>query len=593
MAYRDLQELIRILEKEGQLVRISEPVSRDLEITEITDRVSKAHGPALLFECVEGSEFPVLTNCFGSEERMSKALLSENLDEIGDRIGEYLKLQNLMSVKGILRYLPRIFSLLHCIPIRKPFSVQRPACQQVIQREVDLNKIPVLKCWPKDGGRFITLPLVFTKPVKGMTQNLGMYRMQVLDENTTGMHWHKHKDGAGIYEEYRRLGRKMPVSVAIGADPAVTYASTAPLPKGISEIFLAGFLRKKSVRMVKCITNEIYVPEESQFVLEGYVDTEESLFEEGPFGDHTGYYSLVDWYPKFHVTCITHRRDAIYPATVVGKPPMEDCYMAKATERIFLPVLKLAMPALVNLHLPFSGVFHNCAVVSVKQIYPGAAQTVMHQIWGMGQMRYTKLIIVVDETVDICDREAVLAAVLSNVDFSRDLTFSRGPLDALDHSSDEALIGTRVGIDATRDRDAGGGETADRMYVNRELQADGGERKVSGQLLVRRLPAPKTKAFEGKRLGEQLLQETDARIILVVDHEEDETDMDTILWRVFNNIDGERDLVIQKGRMAVDATKKLPEEGLKRPWPEDIVMSRDVVQKVDKKWNTLKKYMEK
>lgn len=570
MAYHNLWEFINQLEKEGQLVRVKKEVSRDLEITEITDRISKAFGPALLFERVKDCPYPVFINGFGSMERMAKALSAESLWEIQERIGKLLDVSRLGSLKGFLEYGIQLTSLLHAIPLRKPVTLKRPPCQQVIERKPDLNTLPVLKCWPLDGGRFLTLPLVITRHPGGMAQNMGMYRMQVIDRNTTAMHWHKHKDGAGIYNAYKKAGKRMPVSVALGPDPAVTYGATAPLPPFVSEVLLAGFLRKKAVRMVKSITNSIYVPEEAQFVLEGYVETREDLFLEGPFGDHTGYYSLPDYYPRFHVTCITHQKNPVYPATIVGKPPMEDCYMAKATERLFLPFLKLLMPQLVNLNLPLEGVFHNCAIVSIKNTYKGAAQTIMNQIWGLGQMRYTKLIVVVGESVDPYKIEEVWDAVLTHTDFSRDLVLSKGPLDALDHSSNEALFGTRVGVDAVGNR--------------KTMKRKGSLRCVA---VKKRQPG------DGKKAAKAALNQYGEKLVLVVDEKEDVTDQKTIMWRVFNNIDGSRDFVCQNDRLAVDATKKMAGEGIRRPWPEDIAMSREIINKVDEKWMELEKYWKK
>jgi 4-hydroxy-3-polyprenylbenzoate decarboxylase len=289
----------------------------------------------------------------------------------------------------------------------------------VIEREPDLFSLPVLKCWPQDAGRFFTLPLVFTKEAGSRRQNAGMYRMQILDKTSTAMHWHKHKDGSEIFLSYAKSGRRMPLAVALGCDPAVTYAAISPLPKMVDEMMFAGWLRKARVKMVKCITNDIYVPADAEFVLEGYVDPKEDLVREGPFGDHTGYYSLADDYPRFHVTCITHKKEPIYPATVVGKPPMEDCYMAKATERIFLPFLRLQIPELVDFNMPLEGVFHNCVLISARTHYPGTARKVMNAIWGMGQMMYTKMIVVVDESVDVQNLSAVRDAVLKNVQIGR------------------------------------------------------------------------------------------------------------------------------------------------------------------------------
>ncbi|MCG0276042.1 MAG: menaquinone biosynthesis decarboxylase [Thermosediminibacteraceae bacterium] len=311
-----------------------------------------------------------------------------------------------------------------------PKKVKQGACQEVVE-EPDLSKLPILKCWPGDGGKFITLPLVITKDPETGAQNMGMYRLQVYDEKTTGMHWHLHKDGREIYEKYKKLGKKMPVAVALGCDPATIYASTAPLPKGIDEMMFAGFLRKAPLELVKCKTSDIYVPANAEFILEGYVDIDE-LREEGPFGDHTGYYSIKDFYPVFHLTCITRKKNPIYPATVVGKPPMEDCFLGKATERIFLPFLKILCLEIVDINFPLEGVFHNCVIVSIKKRFPGHAKKVMHALWGIGQMMYTKIIIVVDEHVDPTDLSTVAWKVFNNVDPKRDVVIVDGPLDVLD-----------------------------------------------------------------------------------------------------------------------------------------------------------------
>ncbi|NCB63060.1 MAG: menaquinone biosynthesis decarboxylase [Clostridia bacterium] len=561
MAYSGLRAFLSALEKRGELTRIRAEVSPELEITEITDRVSKAHGRALLFERAEGSPYPVAINVMGSYERMALALGAETLDDIAGDVETYLDFGNYTSLPRLVKFAPKLLRLLCCFPLRRPRFPKRAPCQQVIERDVDLGKLPVLRCWPLDGGRFMTLPLVFTKYPDSGAQNVGMYRMQVLGRAAAAMHWHKHKDGSAIYESWRKKGGRMPVSVALGGDPALAFAATAPLPSKLDEMMLAGFLRKKPVSMVKCVTNELYVPAGAEFVLEGYVNTDEDLCWEGPFGDHTGYYSLEDWYPKFHVTCVTHRRNPVYPATVVGRPPMEDCYMAKATERIFLPILRMQMPQLVNLNLPMSGGFHNCAILSVRPDFPGAARTVMNAVWGMGQMRYTKLIVTVDAGVDPYDTDAVLSAVLTHADFSRDILLDRGPLDALDHSSDEALHGTRIGVDAT---------------------PKAGQTGTAGALLV--LPVDKNAPRDGLKAGVQALEETDAKLILAVDASVHVNDPGEVWWRVFNNIDGGRDLIVRDGRAVLDATRKLPGEGLTRPWPEDIVMSDEIKRRVDRRW---------
>lgn len=445
--YRDLRDFISALERKNLLRRIKVEVDPVLEITEITDRVSKAGGPALLFENVKGSSYPVLINAFGSFERMALALGVESLDEIGDRISELLSIQELPGgLWDKLKILPRLAE----IASWAPKLVKNAPCQEVVHYDdATLDIFPILKCWPGDGGRYITLPLVFSKDPETGARNLGMYRLQVFDGRTTGMHWHIHKNGAENYRKHQKMGKRMDVAVAIGGDPATIYAATAPLPRGIDEMLFAGFLRRQAVEMVKCLTVDLEVPAEAEIVLEGYVDLAEKRLE-GPFGDHTGYYSLPDMYPVFHITCITHRKDAIYPATVVGKPPMEDCFLGKATERIFLPLLKLQLPEIVDINLPLEGVFHNCAIVSIKKSYPGQAKKVMSAIWGMGQMMFTKVIIVVDDHVNVHDMSEVWWRVFNNIDPKRDFLFVEGPLETLDHASPLPAYGSKVGIDATK-----------------------------------------------------------------------------------------------------------------------------------------------
>ena len=400
MAYKHLQEFIQKLESAGELQRISERVSPYLEIAEITDRISKNGGKALLFEN-NGSAFPLLINSMGSNKRMCMALGVDNLDEIGKEIEKiFMQLtEPHNSISDKLKVLPTLGNIASWMPKVKK---GRGDCQQVINQNPDLSLLPVLTSWIHDGGPFITLPLVNTKdPVSGK-RNMGMYRMQVFDKTTTGMHWHLHKNSARHYHEYKKLGRRMPVSVVLGGDPAYTYAATAPLPDNVDEYMLAGFLRKKKVELVKCITNDIEVPYDADFVIEGYVDPMEELVTEGPFGDHTGYYSLQDLYPRFHVSCITHRRDAVFPATIVGIPPQEDAYIGKATERIFLSPIRLAMlPEIIDMAMPVEGVFHNIVIVKIKNEYPGHAIKVMNALWGAGQMMFNKIMICVDGDTDI------------------------------------------------------------------------------------------------------------------------------------------------------------------------------------------------
>jgi 4-hydroxy-3-polyprenylbenzoate decarboxylase len=447
MAYRSLQHFMDVLEKHGELTRITEPVRPYLEITEITDRVCKRGGPALLFEQVPGYDMPVLMNAFGSITRMCLALEVENYEEISEELLSFLEAEAPDTLIKKLKLLPKLRRLANIFPK----TVSKAPCQEVVFQgdEVDLTKIPVLTCWPLDGGPFITLPAVFTHHPETGRRNVGMYRLQVYDRNTTGMHWHRHKGGAHHYRVAEARGERLPLAVAIGPDPAVTYAATAPLPEDLDEIIFAGFLRQEPVEMVPCVSVPLMVPASSQIVLEGYVEPGERRIE-GPFGDHTGYYSLADEYPVFHVTTLTRRRQAVYPATIVGRPPMEDCFMAKATERLFLPLIKKTLPEIVDLNLPVEGVFHNLAFVAIDKRYPGHARKVMHALWGLGQMMFTKIILVFDKEVDVQDLSQVLWRLGNNVDPRRDAVFVDGPVDALDHASPLPHFGSKMGIDCTR-----------------------------------------------------------------------------------------------------------------------------------------------
>jgi 4-hydroxy-3-polyprenylbenzoate decarboxylase len=450
MAYRDLQDFIAHLEKRGELRRIAAEVDPELEITEIASRIMAVSGPALLFERVKGSSWPLLINAMGSEARMAMALGAESLDEKAREMEELIAwvmgvARNFNPFKTLPEAIPRLPTALSVIPHR----IFHPVCQEVIDDEAGFDNLPVLKCWPRDGGRFLTLPLVCTEDPETGARNVGMYRMQVYDNRTAGMHWHIHKDGAHFFEKYRKRGEIMPVAVALGCDPAVTYASTAPLPEGIWEMLFAGFLRGRGAGICKATLSDLSVPADAEFILEGYVDPAESR-REGPFGDHTGFYSLEDDYPVFHLRRITRRKHPVYPATIVGIPPKEDCWMAKATERLFLPFLKQLCPEIVDLSMPLEGVFHNCVIVSINKRFPGQARKVMNFLWGMGQMMYTKLIIVVDAEVNPQNVSEVAWRAFNNIDGRRDILLSDGPLDALDHSSPLPRYGTRVGIDATR-----------------------------------------------------------------------------------------------------------------------------------------------
>ncbi len=447
MPYKDLQAFLKVLERENELRRIEAPLDPLLEIAEVTDRVCKQNGPALLFTQPATGRFPVVTNAFGSFLRMSMALEAESLDEVAESVTAFLEMEPAGTLTEKLRLLPRLKRLADIFPR----TVRHAPCQEQVYLgdDVDLSMLPVLTTWPGDAGPFITLPLVITKNPETGVRNVGMYRMQIFDKRTTGMHWHCHKGGAHHYHLAEQRGERLEAAVALGPDPAVTYAATAPLPDDIDELLFAGFLRRAPVGLTQCKTVDLQVPANSQFVLEGYLEPGERR-REGPFGDHTGFYSLADDYPVFHVTTLTHRHDAIYPATLVGPPPMEDCYMGKATERIFLPLIKKQLPEIKDINLPLEGVFHNLCFVSLDKRYPGHVRKVMYALWGLGQMMFTKIIVVVDTDTNVQNLSEVLWRLGNNVDPRRDVVILEGPTDALDHASPQPLYGGKMGIDATR-----------------------------------------------------------------------------------------------------------------------------------------------
>lgn len=575
MPYRDLQSYLEALKKRKLLTEIDIEVDPELEITEITDRVSKQFGNALVFNNVKGSKFPLVINAMGTYERLNLGLGVKNLDEIAHQIESYMDVGSYASLLGKIKAIPKLAPL----PFIFPRKVKKAPCQEVIT-EPNLDDLPIIKCWPQDGGKYITLPLVFTKDPDNGQQNVGMYRLQVYDSKTTGMHWHLHKDGKEIYEKYRRLGKKMPVSVALGCDPTIIYAATAPLPKMVDEMIFAGYLKKKSVKLVKSITNDIYVPAEAEFILEGYVELDERRLE-GPFGDHTGYYSLADMYPVFHLEKITHRKNAIYPTTIVGKPPMEDCYLGKATERIFLPLMKIQTPEIIDMDMPLEGVFHNCAIVSIKKAFPRHANKVLFALWGLGQMMYTKMIIIVDSEVDVHDYEAVAKAISTNVIDDTHLVVTEGPLDALDHASNRAFQGFRLGIDATRKRD---------VELNQAFTKPESSHSPLEALKV--IGINKETIFGGVKAQLEVFANDPTfseRFVIAVDDWVDVANLSTVSWKVFNNIDPKRDIIITQkpnGQLfvGIDATKKGPSDGLMRPWPDDIEMSEDIIKLVTERW---------
>jgi len=460
MAYRSFRHFLETLEQAGELTRVADSVDTNLLIAEWADREMKSPGggKALLFEqpVVDGkiSKFPVAINTMGSRKRIAMALGRESIDEIAQEIQLILKAKPPTDLREGWSLLKQGIHLLHA----RPKNVREAACQEVVHNiesgtgpadDFSLRDLPILKCWPKDGGRFITLPNVHTRDPETGARNVGVYRMQIFDERTTAMHWQVHKVGARHGKRYYERNERMPVAVTLGGDPALSFAATAPLPDGLDEILFAGFLRRKSIEMVQCKTIDLEVPADVDFVLEGYVQPGEML-PEGPFGDHTGYYTAVEDYPVFHLTTITHRRDPVYPTTIVGIPPMEDFYIGDAVVRIFLPVFKMNFPELVNMTLPAEGVFHNLVFVSIRKQYPYQAFKVMHGLWGMGQMMFSKYIVVVDEDCDVHNTSEVLFRLCANTDPARDTTVIKNPSDSLDHAPTEQNIGSHMGFDATR-----------------------------------------------------------------------------------------------------------------------------------------------
>jgi 4-hydroxy-3-polyprenylbenzoate decarboxylase len=605
MAYSGLTGFITELERNNELHRIRSFIDPVLEITEITDRVTKAQGKALLFENT-GTNFPILINAFGSEKRMTIALGQNNLDDAGNEIEN---LFNNVTDSGVsifkkLTALPALLRLAAILPSRQR---KKGFCQHVIHRTPDLGILPVLKCWPFDGGRFITLPMVHTVHPETGKSNVGMYRMQILDKNSTAMHWQRHKTGANHFEAWKKTGMRMPVSVALGGDPVYAYSSTAPLPENINEYILAGFLRKKKVRMVRCITNDLLVPSDVDIVLEGYVDPAEELVWEGPFGDHTGFYSLADWYPRFHITCITHSKNAVYPATIVGIPPQEDAWLAKTTERIFLSAIKMAIqPEIADFHMPDAGIAHNLVIVKINKTYPGQGMKVISSLFGAGQMMFTKYLVVVSGEVDIRNYTELLTHVFSNLDMSKDLMFTRGPLDVLDHASDNFSFGGKVGVDATiKYREENSGRTivgkTDNLAVSR-LSGDFTDKAIIKKYSIRLFnfgipiliiavnPSEDADVLEKAKL---LFRTNDKegifRLILVVDHTVDTDDLHMVAWQLLGNTDPDRDHVyISPLSLFIDGTiKAYRKGGFPRKWPNVVCSGSKTISDVDRKWESL------
>jgi len=613
MAYKNLQQFIDVLEKEGELIRIKSYVNPYLEISEITDRISKTSGggKALLFENT-GFDFPVLMNAYGSEHRICLALGVAHLDDVAKEIERLFHLLSSPkeNILDKLKLLPQLHQFGSWMPKIKS---GRGECQQVVMSTPDITKLPVITCWPKDGGPFVTLPVIHTKDPNTSARNVGMYRMQVFGPTLSGMHWHKHKVSAKHFTEYKKLGKRMPVAVSLGGDPVYAYSATAPLPENVDEYMLAGFLRKRKVELVKCLTQpEIEVPADADFVIEGYVDPADELIWEGPFGDHTGYYSLPDWYPRFHITCITHKRNAIYPATIVGIPPQEDAWLGKATERIFLAPMKMTMiPEILDMEMPVEGVFHNLVIAQIKKEYAGQGQKVMNAMWGAGQMMFNKILVLADEGVKIQNYEELAQYAFKNLNPATDINFSQGPMDVLDHSCSKLGFGGKMCIDGTGKFDEEKDDsnlTVDNVSVGQGIFQNFPEVKtINTALLQKNIPViilsvQKNRRGHIRELHEQLCRSVEIegiKMILYVEHSVDAEDLSVALWRFCNNMDPKRDsilvqrpAVIHPGKtfncMGLDGTRKTRiHDNFQRDWPNIVVSNDETIKSVDAKWESL------
>ncbi|MEO6611228.1 MAG: menaquinone biosynthesis decarboxylase [Chitinophagaceae bacterium] len=626
MAWKNQQQFIDALEKAGELIRVKTYVDPKLEMAEITDRVSKSGngGKALLFENT-GYDFPVLMNAYGSEKRMCMALGVEHLDDVANEIESLFKL--LATPKeGILdklKLLPKLSQFASWMPRVKN---GRGECQEVVMQQPDITKLPVITCWPKDGGPFVTLPIIHTKDPTTNSRNVGMYRMQVFGPALTGMHWHKHKVSAKHFAEYKKLNKRMPVAVALGGDPVYAYSATAPLPENVDEYMLAGFLRKKKVELVKCITQpDVEVPADADFIIEGYVDPGDELIWEGPFGDHTGYYSLPDWYPRFHITAITHKKDPVYPATIVGIPPQEDAWLGKATERIFLAPIKMTMvPEIVDMDMPVEGVFHNLVITKIKKDYAGQGQKVMNAMWGAGQMMFNKILVLTSpnpsgdpgNSLKINDYLKLAQDVFKNLNPATDIYFSTGPMDVLDHSCSKLGFGGKMCIDGTFKFDEEKDDNAQYPMFNIQFTGDSLLSKfpeikhINSSLPGKNIPCliisvEKNRKGHIKELHEKLCETVEIigiKMILYVEHTVDANDLTTALWRFCNNLDPKRDNHLCKrpagsqepvastysACMGFDGTRKTKEfDDFQRDWPNIIVADDKTIEVIDEKWKGL------
>ena len=580
--YKSLRDFIGVLEEAGELIRISAPVSSELEIAEITDRVVKSEGggKALLFEKTDKG-FPVLTNLYGSERRMAMALGVERLEDISERLNSLVGsvTSPKESLMDKLRLLPLLGEASKWFPRKKNGA---GACQQIVLKgeNAKLSLLPILKCWVYDGGRFVTLPMAHTIDPNSGIRNVGMYRMQVFDDRTTGMHWHRHKTGARHYEAYKARGEKMPVSVAIGGDPVYAYSATAPVPDNIDEYLLAGLLRGKPVNLVKCVTNDIYVPEDCDFVIEGYVDTAEEKVLEGDFGDHTGFYSLKDYYPKFHITAITHRRDAIYPATIVGIPPQEDAYIAMATERIFLAPIRLVMqPEVEDMYMPSAGTQHNITIISMRQLYERQASKVALGLWGAGQMMFNKYLLLTPATTDVRSPKE-LAKLLRNCDLRKSIIRSEGIYDVLDHATATCGFGGKVALDLTNIA-----EQEQKISFDSKLLPNGvvADTTLLAEWSALLLFADNDLAIDTAELSKV----SNCNFIAIFDKRAKDMSANELLWLGAANTEPSRDITLHGATLTIDARPKRPKANSKNPsrWPNIVTADEATIALVDKRWS--------
>lgn len=593
MAYNGLNEFILTLESKNQLIRIKEYVNPELEIAEITDRISKSklQNKALLFEN-NGTNFPLLINAYGSEERVCLALNTDKFSSIEEEINSII--DNLLSPANSFKSKLKTLGLLKRVSSYFPkISKRKAPCQEVIYNNPDLAMLPVLKCWPFDGGKFITLPVVNTKDPVTSVRNAGMYRMQVMGAAETGMHWHLHKTGARHFTEYLKQKKKIPIAVVLGGDPVYAYCASAPLPDGIDEYMLAGFLRKKSVQLVRCVTQEIEVPSDADIVIEGYVDPMEPLVNEGPFGDHTGFYSLPDNYPKFHVTCITSRKNAVYPATIVGVPPQEDFWLIKASERIFMPLMqKAGLPEVIDISMPDYGVAHNLVIVHIKNEYPGQAQKVAHSLWGMGQMMLNKVLIITDKNPQ--NENEVYKSILENADFSKNMFFSSGPMDALEHAGNTFAYGGKLAIDNTSKSISKSEKwTIEQQDKIRNFCKESNEIfEVNSFLLQYKIiliEVENSVSFNNELFLKNFSSEKIIPYCLILcDKGLPINNKDLILWHCLANVDPTRDIkklmINSDSIVIIDGTSK---PHIKNPWPNPVYSDKNTIEKVDLNW---KKY---